>query len=34
LNNLDIDMVLDRISEVGIDFLKSVEKEFLKNYQI
>ena len=34
LNNLDIDMVLDRISEVGIDLLKSVEKEFLKKYQI
>jgi hypothetical protein len=34
LNNLDIDMVLDRISEVGIDSLKPVEKEFLKNYQL
>lgn len=31
--NLDIDMVLDRISEVGIDSLRSVEKEFLKEYK-
>jgi hypothetical protein len=34
LNNLDIDMVLDRISEVGIESLRPVEKEFLKNYQL
>lgn len=31
--NLDIDMVLDRISEVGMDSLRSVEKEFLKEYK-
>ena len=30
--NLDIDTVLDRISEVGIDNLSLVEKKFLKNY--
>lgn len=33
LSNLDIDTVLDRISEVGgIENLKSIEKEFLNNY--
>ena len=32
--NLDIDSVLDRISEVGMDSLTKVEKEFLKNYHI
>lgn len=31
-NNLDIDMVLDRISEVGIKSLRKVEKKFLDNY--
>lgn len=31
-DNLEIDIVLDRISEVGIDSLKEVEKNFLKNY--
>lgn len=31
--NLDIDMVLDRISEVGMDSLRSVEKKFLKEYK-
>lgn len=30
--NLDIDLVLDRISEVGIDKLRKVEKKFLSNY--
>jgi len=30
--NLDIDTVLDRISEVGMDNLSLVEKKFLKNY--
>jgi hypothetical protein len=34
LENLDIDTVLDRISEVGIDFLKPIEKDFLKNYHL
>jgi hypothetical protein len=32
INNLDIDIVLDRISEVGIDSLTEIEKEFLKTY--
>ena len=31
-DNLDIDIVLDRISDVGMESLKKVEKEFLKNY--
>jgi hypothetical protein len=30
--NLEIDIVLDRITEVGMDSLKDVEKNFLKNY--
>lgn len=30
--NLDMDTVLDRISEVGIDGLTDVEKDFLKMY--
>lgn len=30
--NLDIDIVLDRISEVGIKSLRKIEKEFLNNY--
>lgn len=34
LENIDIDNVLDRISEVGMTNLSEVEKEFLKNYQI
>jgi aromatic ring-opening dioxygenase LigB subunit len=34
LENLDIDNVLDRISEVGIDNLSKIEKEFLENYKI
>lgn len=32
--NLDIDIVLDRISDVGINNLSKVEKEFLNNYKI
>lgn len=31
--NLDIDMVLDRISEVGMNSLREIEKEFLKEYK-
>jgi hypothetical protein len=35
LNNLDIDIVLDRISDIGgIEKLSSIEKEFLKNFQL
>ena len=34
LHNLDIDTVLDRITEVGIDSLKPIETKFLKNYKI
>src|ERR1035437_6604444 len=30
--NLDMDTVLDRISDVGIKSLRGVEKEFLKSY--
>lgn len=34
LQNLNIDIVLDRITEVGgIDNLKQIEKEFLKKYK-
>lgn len=33
-NNLEIDIVLDRINDVGIDSLKQVEKDFLKHYSI
>jgi hypothetical protein len=32
LDNLEIDMVLDRISDVGIKNLKQVEKDFLNNF--
>lgn len=32
--NLDIDIVLDRISMVGMDGLDQSEKEFLKNYKV
>lgn len=32
LENLNIDIVLDRINEVGIDSLKDIEKKFLKHY--
>ena len=34
MENIDIDIVLDRISEVGMNNLKEVEKDFLKNYKI
>lgn len=34
IENLEIDTVLDRISEIGINNLTLIEKEFLKNYQI
>lgn len=35
LENLDIDVVLDRILEVGsVDKLGDVEKEFLKNFKL
>jgi hypothetical protein len=30
--NLEIDIILDRISSIGIDSLRKVEKEFLNNY--
>jgi hypothetical protein len=33
LENLDIDMVLDRISKIGINSLTKTEKEFLDKYQ-
>ncbi len=33
LENLDIDMVLDRISQIGINSLTKTEKEFLDKYQ-
>jgi hypothetical protein len=33
LENLNIDLVLDRISEVGIVNLTELEKTFLKNYE-
>jgi hypothetical protein len=33
LQNLDIDIVLDRISEVGINKLSIIENKFLKNFQ-
>lgn len=32
--NLDIDTVLDRISEVGMESLRYIEKKFLQNYHI
>jgi hypothetical protein len=32
--NLDIDTVLDRISEVGMESLRYIEKKFLQNYRI
>lgn len=31
-SNLEINIVLDRINEVGMESLKDVEKKFLKNY--
>lgn len=33
-DNLEIDMVLDRINEVGINSLRDIEKDFLKSYEI
>jgi hypothetical protein len=33
LENLDIDLVLDRISEVGIQNITDIEKLFLENYK-
>jgi hypothetical protein len=30
-NNLDIDTILDRISQVGLDSLSKIEKQFLNN---
>lgn len=33
-DNLEIDMVLDRINEVGINSLRDIEKDFLKSYNI
>ena len=34
LINLDIDSVLDRISNVGIEGLNKIEKKFLDNYKV
>jgi len=34
LENLDIDIVLDRISEVGMNKLSSIEQKFLKKFQL
>ncbi len=31
-DNLEMDIVLDRISSIGIESLRKVEKEFLNNY--
>jgi hypothetical protein len=33
LENIDMDTILDRISEVGIKKLRNVEKQFLNNYK-
>jgi hypothetical protein len=33
-DNLDIDTVLDRISDVGMESLRHIEKKFLENYHI
>ena len=32
-DNLDIDLVLDRIGQCGMDNLRPVEKKFLRNFQ-
>ena len=32
-DNLDMDLVLDRIGQCGMDNLRAVEKKFLRNYQ-
>jgi hypothetical protein len=34
LDNLDIDIVLDRIGDVGIEGLNKIEKKFLDNYKV
>lgn len=34
LINLDIDIILDRISNVGIEGLNKIEKKFLDNYKV
>jgi hypothetical protein len=34
LNNLNINIILDRISEVGMDNLSKIEKDFLNNYKV
>lgn len=34
LSNLDIDIVLDRINNVGIEGLNKIEKKFLDNYKV
>ncbi len=34
LKNTNIDIILDRISRVGMSNLKEVEKDYLKNYKI
>ena len=34
LSNLDIDIVLDRINNVGIEGLNKTEKKFLDNYKV
>lgn len=31
-NNIDMDIILDRISESGINSLRNIEKQFLNNY--
>lgn len=31
-NNIDMDIILDRISESGISSLRNIEKQFLNNY--
>lgn len=33
LENLDIDVILDKISEVGIQNIGEIEKKFLENYK-
>ena len=33
-NNLDMDSVLDRISKVGMNRLRDIEKKFLNNYTV
>lgn len=33
-DNLDIDRVLDRINEVGLEHLNHIEQDFLENYKL